>query len=360
MRPQIQPARLFWPTLFKLTHYPRVAMTDVPSTPIASVMEPETGVCANYMMTDRVWNDASLLFGANLVLLVFLFIGGSRGFLSPALAQSPSAPSWCRGLDHPNLSACGPVRPGGQSTAPSLGSNEPALDPNALWTIVNGICVPNEQQYGDPTPCAAVDLTQGVERGYAVIKDPFGPTQYLLVPTRRITGIEDAALLAPDAVNYFAAAWNARSFVDKAVGRELPDDALSLAVNSPLARSQNQLHIHIDCIHANVRSALARDSAKISERWSLLDTPLGGHRFQAIRAMGTTLAGHNPFKLLAEGVPGARAVMGQRTLVVAGMNFAGEQAGFVILADRVDLQGKLAGGSRLQDHSCALARQTPN
>jgi hypothetical protein len=79
------------------------------------------------------------------------------------------------------------------------------------------------------------------------------------------TGIEDAALLAPDAVNYFAAAWNVRSFVDKAVGRELPDDALSLAVNSPLARSQNQLHIHIDCIHADLRSAIARDGAKIGE-----------------------------------------------------------------------------------------------
>jgi CDP-diacylglycerol pyrophosphatase len=236
------------------------------------------------------------------------------------------------------------------------GANGPALDPNALWTIVHGYCVPNAQQHGDPAPCAAVDLTQGVERGYAVIKDPFGPTQYLLVPTRRITGIEDAALLAPDAVNYFAAAWNARGLVGKAVGHELPDDALSLAVNSPLARSQNQLHIHIDCIHANVRSALAREGANISERWSLLDTPLGGHPFHAIRVMGTTLAGHNPFKLLAEGVPGARADMGQRALVVAGMSFAGKQAGFVILADRVDSKGDLAGGSRLQDHSCALAR----
>jgi CDP-diacylglycerol pyrophosphatase len=242
--------------------------------------------------------------------------------------------------------------------AGAVAANEPALDPNALWTIVHDFCVPNEQQYGDPAPCAAVDLTQGVERGYAVIKDPFGPTRYLLVPTKRITGIEDAALLAPDAVNYFAAAWNARSFVDKAVGRELPDDVLSLAINSPLARSQNQLHIHIDCIRADVRSALARDGAKISERWSLLntplDTPLGYHRFQAIRVMGTTLAGHNPFKLLAEGVPGAHANMGQHTLAVARMSFAGEQAGFVILADRVE------GGSRLQDHSCALARVNPN
>jgi CDP-diacylglycerol pyrophosphatase len=114
------------------------------------------------------------------------------------------------------------------------------------------------------------------------------------------------------------------------------------------------LHIHIDCIRADVRSALARDGAKIGERWSLLntplDTPLGYHRFQAIRVMGTTLAGHNPFNLLAEGVPGARAAMGLHTLAVAGMSFAGEQAGFVILADRVE------GGSRLQDHSCALAR----
>jgi CDP-diacylglycerol pyrophosphatase len=48
--------------------------------------------------------------------------------------------------------------------------------------------------------------------------------------------------------------------------------------------------------------------------------------------MGNTLAGHEPLKLLAEGVPGARADMGKHTLVVAGMSFAGEQAGFVILA----------------------------
>jgi CDP-diacylglycerol pyrophosphatase len=234
----------------------------------------------------------------------------------------------------------------------------PSLNPNALWTIVHSHCVPNEQQHGDPAPCAAVELTQGVARGYAVLKDIIGTTQYLLIPTTRITGIEDAALLAPDAVNYFAAAWNARSFVGKAAGRQLPDDALSLAVNSVLARSQNQLHIHIDCIHADVRSALARDGVKIGERWSLLDEPLGGHRFQAMRVMGTTLAGHNPFKLLADGVSGARADMAQRTLVVVGMRFAAEGTGFVILADRVDLlQGDFAGGSRLQDHSCALARQ---
>lgn len=292
---------------------------------------------------------ALLFFGVMFALCVFPNPRGSRGLLSPAMAQSPSAPSWCRGLNHPDPSACGSTHAEEQSTAPSLG-------PNALWAIVHGFCVPNEQQHGNPAPCAAVDLTQGVERGYAVIKDPFEPTRYLLVPTKRITGIEDAAVLAPDAVNYFAAAWNARSFVNKAAGRDLPDDAISLAINSPLARSQDQLHIHIDCIRDDVRRALARDQAKISERWGLLNTPpLGGRRFEAIRVTDTTLAGHDPFKLLADGMPGARADMKRRTLAVTGMNVGGE-TGFVILAGRVDAKGGVAGGSRLQDHSCALAR----
>ena len=36
-----------------------------------------------------------------------------------------------------------------------------AADPNALWTIVNGQCVPDQQADGDPAPCALVDLDGG-------------------------------------------------------------------------------------------------------------------------------------------------------------------------------------------------------
>ena len=75
------------------------------------------------ILSERV----SLLFRATLVLLVFHFMCGLRGFSSAALAQSRSAPSWCRGLNHPNLSACGPVNAGRQQTAPYLGANGPTL-----------------------------------------------------------------------------------------------------------------------------------------------------------------------------------------------------------------------------------------
>jgi len=233
-------------------------------------------------------------------------------------------------------------------------------NPDALWHIVHGQCVPDQLAHGDPKPCAEVELRNGVERGYAVLKDRNGASQFLLIPTRRITGIEDPVLLAPDAVNYFAAAWHARRLVENALGRTMPIDSLSLAVNSKLARTQNQLHIHVDCVRAEVRRALGAARASIGEHWAPLSAGIDGHPYLAMRVLGATLDGHNPFKLLADGVPGAAADMVQRTLAVVGMQFDQAGPGFVILEDRTDLLGgDFAAGARLQDRACALAHGGP-
>jgi CDP-diacylglycerol pyrophosphatase len=232
-----------------------------------------------------------------------------------------------------------------------------AFDSDALWNIVHGECVPNQLAHADPKPCVEVDLKNGAERGYAVLKDIRGATQYLLIPTQRIVGIESPALLVPDAENYFADAWNARGFVEKAVGHALPIDTFSLAVNSVHARTQNQLHIHIDCIRPDVRATLIKLRASIGTSWAPLPEPVGGYRYWAMRVMGAALGEANPFKLLAERMPGARADMKLRTLVVAGMRFEGDAPGFVILQDRADLlHFDFAAGARLQDHDCALAQ----
>jgi CDP-diacylglycerol pyrophosphatase len=230
-------------------------------------------------------------------------------------------------------------------------------DPNALWNIVHGQCVPDELEHGDPKPCAVVDLKRGIVGGHAVLKDINGPTQYLLIPTRPIGGIESRTLLEPRAANYFADAWRARHLVDKVLGRAMARDALSLAINSELARSQNQLHIHIDCVRADVRDALRRQRAAIGRRWKLLPVLLAGHRYRAVRITGRSLAGHDPFKLLARGVPGAAGDMRRHTLVVVGMQYAHGGPGFVILDDQADpAHGDDAGGEELQDHTCALGR----
>lgn len=239
----------------------------------------------------------------------------------------------------------------------SVARSGQAANPDALWNIVHGQCVPDQQQRGDPAPCAFVDLRDGDARGYVVLKDIVGATQYLLIPTARVPGIESPLLLAPGAPNYFGDAWRERGYTERAAGHPLPREAISLAVNSAFGRSQNQLHIHIECIGSDVLAALQRQRAAIGDRWAPLSEPLMGHRYLAMGVPGDALDGTNPFVLLADGVPGARAAMGEQTLVVVGAKFADGSPGFIILTDRVDLAtGDRASGEELQDHGCALAR----
>jgi CDP-diacylglycerol pyrophosphatase len=232
-----------------------------------------------------------------------------------------------------------------------------AADPSALWHIVNDKCVPDAQQNRDPSPCASVDLSDGVGRGYAVLKDIVGATQFLLIPTARIAGMESPELLALNAPNYWDDAWRARHFVEERAQRALPREALSLAINSSVGRSQDQLHIHIDCVRADVRASLAAHEADIQSVWAPFPMPLAGHSYRAMRVESIDLGPANPFQLLADSGPDMPAEMGMHTLVVVGMTYAGGKPGFVLLDDRADLAaGDRASGEELQDHACAAAR----
>lgn len=231
-----------------------------------------------------------------------------------------------------------------------------AEDADALWKIISQKCLPNEREYGQPAPCAVVDLKDGDAHGYVVLKDRVGATQFLVMPTAKITGIEDPAVLAPGAANYFADAWRERHFTIDAADHELRRDELSLAVNSVYGRSQNQLHIHIDCVAPAVKAALGRRIAAVGDKWAPFPEPLAGHRYRAMRVDGEALAA-NPFLLLADGVAGARAAMGKETLVVVGASFAAGRPGFVVLDTTADAAtGNRGNGEELQDHSCALAK----
>ena len=221
-----------------------------------------------------------------------------------------------------------------------------AEDPDALWNIISQKCVPNEREYGQPKPCDKVDLTGE----YVVLKDRDGATQFLVMPTDRITGIEDPAILAPNAPNYWEDAWEARSFVDERAHRTMPRDTISLAINSVSGRSQNQLHIHVDCVRPDVRNALHDHADSIGATWAKFPKQLAGHDYMAIRIAAPDLAHSNPFDLLADDVPGAKADMGHYTLVVVGLT-----DGFVLLAGHATGLTNHGSGEELQDHTCALA-----
>ncbi len=212
-----------------------------------------------------------------------------------------------------------------------------AEDPDALWKIVNDRCVPAARAGQNPAPCASVDLA----RHMAVLKDRNGSTQYLVIPTDKITGIEDPAVL--DTQFPFAVAWETRHAVEAKLGTALPRDAISLAVNSRNGRSQNQLHIHVDCLEAGTRSRLHGED--IGETFAPFRWKLAGHTYLARTLKSPTLDTINPFKLLADHLG---TQIGDYTLVITGTTLSDGSPGFILLASN---EGR-ASGEELQDHAC--------
>ncbi len=230
----------------------------------------------------------------------------------------------------------------------------PPIHPNGqvLWGIVNGKCVPDQQANAKPDPCTEVAIGKGVDKGYVILKDRAGASQYLVMPTRLITGIEDAQLLASGATNYFDPAWRVRRLVDQRLGMTLTRDDVGIAVNSIYGRSQDLLHLHVDCLRIDVRDDLHRQFAAVGRRWSAPIT-LAGHGYYALRIDGDDSVPIDPFAALAGGLKVPPAEMGAWTLVLAGATFS-DGPGFVLLAGRTDPAAGFDGsGEELQDHQCA-------
>ena len=229
-----------------------------------------------------------------------------------------------------------------------------AADPSILWKIVNGSCVPHQQETGDPAPCSLVDL----QHGFSLLKDINGVAQFLLIPTQRIGGIEDPGILAAGVPNFWDAAWRNRGLVEARLHAALPREAMSLAINSSVGRTQDQFHIHIDCVRPDVRDAIAAHIDAIGPSWSPFPVPLAGHSYRAMRIGQESLDGIDPFRLLVDADAKAREDLGLHTLVLVGATFPDGAKGFVLFDDRANLMaGDRASGEQLQDHTCAISQR---
>ncbi len=222
----------------------------------------------------------------------------------------------------------------------------PPATSDALWRLIERDC---KAAGGPRGSCLRVDT--GADRRDVLVKDAHGDYQFLLMPLDKVSGIESHGLYQRGAPNYFAAAWQARGHTEQALGQPLPRNVASLALNSPHGRSQHQLHIHVDCLRADVLQALDAHAGALGPRWSPLPVPLRGHQYQAYLLPGAALTA-NPLNLLAYGLSGVGDV-GQWSLVVAGRDDVQGVPGFILLATRVDAaSGNDASGEELQDHAC--------
>lgn len=202
----------------------------------------------------------------------------------------------------------------------------------ALWRVVERCA-----RTPDHKPCKIYNP----QKGFVLYKVRAGKGQYLLLPTRRLLGIEEDALLEADTPNYLQAAWAHRALVGEAYGRSIPDDRLSLSINSRTIRSQEQLHVHIDCLRADIRQILNGLEGK-GEQGEVL---LRGHQYHWRLVPSLTpspLLGASFFPAGAD-----RAERGYYGLVVAPLH-----GRFLLLRSRA--HGLNWGFTEeLQDHRCS-------
>lgn len=227
-------------------------------------------------------------------------------------------------------------------------------DRDALRSIVQDECVPHWQQKNDPAPCASVVVSEMPREfdGYAVLPDIKGGAHFLLIPVRTISGIESPQLRTPQGINYFAAAWQARERLTPILGHAVPRRVVGLAVNSRQHRSQDQLHIHIECLAREPYEVLQQTAERLSDHeW--MPIRLAGSAYVAMRVMGEDLGSTDPFALLAASIPQARETMGSYTLMVAGMQFSAGP-GFVIITGK-----DVPGTETLLDPACRIGARTP-
>jgi CDP-diacylglycerol pyrophosphatase len=173
----------------------------------------------------------------------------------------------------------------------------------------------------------------------------------LIVPTRKIEGIESPAVLQDDMPNLWSFAWSERSRVIAAAPRRLEWSDIGMAINSKRKRSQDQLHIHVDCVNDRLKRALASRAGHISTKWSVLDLRPWTDQY-LIKSIGVAGLDRNIFKMVAEEVPGARSRMGSQAIAVVGFEERNGTRGFAML---VSSNGGFA--EKLLDHACSRGQE---
>lgn len=228
-----------------------------------------------------------------------------------------------------------------------------AADRTLLWNVVQ-VCVANYQLTGAAFPCLEVDTNRGEARGFVTIRAPLEKTHIIVSPTAKIEGIENPTLQSSNAPNFFKDAWQARHYVVEAAAGLAGDQNIGLAVNSLPGRTQDQLHIHVDCVRETYASELRQhDSAMNEKKWTRLQFPLRSQYYWGIK-IGPDLGNTNVFALAADLLRISPGRMEDMTLVLVPRIFQDEIAGFYLLAGQYTARSRGGGhGEFLLDHSCA-------
>jgi CDP-diacylglycerol pyrophosphatase len=222
---------------------------------------------------------------------------------------------------------------------------------DALW-VVTRTCVAAQATFGKPFPCLRVELGSHDRPGFAVLKAPLLKTEVVVMPTERIAGLEDRSLRKASGASYWRAAMEARHFVTDALRGRIDASDLAFAVNSQGGRSQDQLHIHVDCVQPAVRATLRGNAGVFASEWRPLPFLLERQRYYGKFIPAAALSDLNPFAQLAS-LPGPHNLHAT-SFAMVGTSPGDPAEGAYLLAYR----SNDSHAEWLLDHDCALAGKT--
>ena len=209
--------------------------------------------------------------------------------------------------------------------------------PDTLWALAQ--CC--ERSLAGDVGCRVYDKTNG----YVIIKDNSArkPRSYLIIPTSRVTGIEDRLVDRPPVVDFWQYGWaQSRTYPG------YPEIDTGMAINSEQGRTQNQLHIHISCVRPEVRTALEQAAIDFfPAKPALLRLPPHDNLYRALKV--TSLGGaQSPF-LVFQTDPEVREHMGDQSIAVVASSLPGQ---FFVVDNRSDA-GRPGHAEELLDQTCA-------
>jgi CDP-diacylglycerol pyrophosphatase len=233
------------------------------------------------------------------------------------------------------FTGCGAALPSSPSRA--LTACIVAPRPDALWSLAQ-CCA---RDLGSNRDCRAYSAADR----YIILKDnsPRKPDAYLIIPTTRVSGIEDPRIFAPPVAGLWADGWRQAQVYLKE-----PAAATGLAINSAYARSESQLHIHISCAGRDVARTLAEDAVRIgADPNRPVEIRLGpsSNPYRTIKV--TSLTAPSPFALAVE-MAGARPEMAAESIAVIGSAAPGVY--FVLETKRA--AGNRGNAEELLDQAC--------
>ncbi len=151
---------------------------------------------------------------------------------------------------------------------------------------------------------------------YIILKDnaPTKTDSYMIIPTRRVTGIEDRLVFSMPFLDFWEYGWErSRQYPGVAAWRT------GMAINSARSRSQNQLHIHISCVRSDVSKILAENDKEIGTyptEVTMLQMPPHNNTYRVLKV--SRLSGDRSPFIVIQAIPSVAMHMAEQSIAVVG------------------------------------------